>query len=119
MLFTVNNVDACASMLAAKLLAARLRVDSVAALCVILSSLHHFFLRLCSLLSVCQLLKQSSQLALVLLLKLSNSLLLMNTTGHHLWVMHCVLRRCTARQMLMSGPACKHLHVLPCLSLLY
>ncbi len=77
-------------MLATELLATGMHVDSVSALCELLSSLHHFFLRLCSLLSVCGLLNQISQLPLVLLLKLSNSMLLLNTTWHHLWVMQCI-----------------------------
>ena len=54
-----------------------LLVSSLTALCVLLSGLHHFFLR-------CQLLSQISQLPLVLLLKLSDSMQLMVTTGRHL-----------------------------------
>ncbi len=54
-----------------------LLVSSLTALCALLSSLRHFFLR-------CQLLSQMSQLPLVLVLKLGDSMQLMVTTGRHL-----------------------------------
>lgn len=57
-----------------------------------------FFLKLLLLPRVCRLLNQISQLLLVVLLKLSNSMLLLNTTWHHLWVMPCV-EKCTKLEL--------------------
>ena len=71
---------------------------------------------LCALLSICQLLNQISQLPLVLLLKLSDSMLL--TTQHHLSATQFVFRNCATKLVLKSGTACRHMHVLTCMSLL-
>ena len=84
-----------------------LLVSSLTALCVLLSGLHHFFLRR-------QLLNQISQLPLVPLLKLSDSMLLMVTTGRHLLPIQPVFTSCSTKLLLMYGTVCRPLHVLNC-----
>ena len=86
-----------------------LLVSSLTALCALLSGLHQFFLR-------CQLLSQISQLPLLLLLKLSNSMQLMVTTGRHL---SATLHAEVAKLLRLSGTVCRHLQVLTCMSLLH
>ena len=70
----------------------------------------------CALLSSCQLLNQITQLPLVLLLKLSNSMLL--TTQHLLSATQFEFRSCTTELVLVTGTASRHMHVLTCMSLL-
>ena len=85
-----------------------LLVSSLTALCVLLSGLHHFFLR-------CQLLSQISQLPLVLLLKLSDSMQLMVTTGRHLLATRSSCRSCKTFAYVWTGmqtPAGADLHVI-------
>jgi len=71
---------------------------------------------LCALLSSCQLLNQISQLPLVLLLKLSVSMLL--TTQHLLSATQFEFRSRATKLVLLSGTASRHMHVLTCMSLL-
>ena len=70
---------------------------------------------LCVLLRVCQLLSQMSQLPLVLLLELNDSMLLMVTTGRHLSATQIVFRSSATELVLRSGPECRSLHVLTCM----